>query len=120
MVHVRLLEALHVELHVGARERVTGLGEILVTVHALEFHGLAVHEEHAVDDLHVAETDVRGDDVTDLAAGVGELDDECIEVRRLGGPEGRIGVAMNKNHFAVGTLLSASPESGETSLPASS
>ncbi len=112
MVHVRLLEALHVELHVGARERVTGLGEILVTVHALEFHGLAVHEEHAVDDLHVAETDVRGDDVTDLAAGVGELDDQRIEIRRLGGPEGRMGVVMNDHHFAVGTLLCCNGKRG--------
>ena len=59
-----------------------------MAVHAADLGRLAVHQQLAPGDAHVAEADALRDALDDLALEVAERDDERVEVRHLCAPRG--------------------------------
>ena len=66
------------------------VGIDLVAVDALEQDALAVDQQVAVLDLHLAEADVDRDDFEHLAGVVLEREQQLVEVGRFGGPLERV------------------------------
>ena len=82
-VDVVALEERHVLHHVVERDRAATLDAALVTVHAVQLHGLAVHGEDVTDDLLLLEAYALHANVVPL------LDYESVEIGVFGGPEMR-------------------------------
>lgn len=85
-VDVELLHHLHILHHLVDVERASVDGVVLLSVHALDGEGHAVHHEQSVLHLHGAEPEGLRHALLHPSVLVGGVDDERVEVGLLGVP----------------------------------
>ena len=74
-----------------------------VAVHALQLHRHTVHQETAIHQLHIAETNLAGKSLRDFALVIFQRKQQTVQVGLFGAPQGRVGHKSLQRGLHLGT-----------------
>ena len=100
MVDIGALHHLHFLLHLFRSHVVPGFRMAFMAVHALHLHRLAVHQEHAVLDHHIAEAHAGGNHFLRLAVTL-QRQHQGVQVGILRGPQAGLGVNAQQGSLEI-------------------